>query len=114
MLDSSNSQSSLIGLGMLLLKLTHRGYFMDREAQEIHDQKVVSRLSFFHVTSIFLITAAAAFFTQSLSFRTELTDSILNFLIVIITYVSFKEVSASYTVTFSASYLWLPLRLRKE
>ena len=41
---------------------------------------------------IFLITAAVAiFFTQSLSFTTELTDSILNFLIVMITYISLKE-----------------------
>ena len=54
-------------------------------------EKLASNLSIFLVIIVFLIKISLSFFTQSFAFYTELSDSILDFLTVIITYIALKE-----------------------
>jgi ferrous-iron efflux pump FieF len=63
---------------------------MNKE-QEIHDQRLVSNLTIFHVFTIFGIKAITALFTRSLSFLTELSDSVLDFTAMGITFLALKE-----------------------
>jgi cation diffusion facilitator family transporter len=63
---------------------------MDKEL-EIQDQRLVSNVTVFHVFTIFGIKAITALFTRSLSFLTELSDSVLDFTAMGITFLALKE-----------------------
>ncbi|MHA1584558.1 MAG: cation diffusion facilitator family transporter [Promethearchaeota archaeon] len=58
---------------------------------EKKSEKIVSRLSIILVLIVFACKISVSFFTQSFAFYTELSDSILDFLTVFITYVALKE-----------------------
>ncbi len=58
---------------------------------EIEEQKKVTRISALHVVLIFVIKIIVSFFSQSLSFFAELTDSIIDFIALLITYFGLKE-----------------------
>lgn len=61
------------------------------EEQTYKDQKTVSQIAITHVLIVFLIKILSTLFTRSLSFYTELSDSILDFLAVSITFFALKE-----------------------
>jgi cation diffusion facilitator family transporter len=63
---------------------------MDKE-EEIRDQRLVSKITVFHVFIVFGIKAFTALFTKSLSFLTELSDSVLDFTAMAITLLALKE-----------------------
>lgn len=62
-----------------------------REEQRL--QRKVTRLSILLVVTVFIIKAAVSFFTQSLSFLVELSDSFIDLVAVSITFIALKESS---------------------
>ncbi len=60
-------------------------------SNEIKEQIKVTRIAAIHVVLIFAIKLIVSFFSQSLSFFAELTDSILDFVALLITYIGLKE-----------------------
>jgi len=63
---------------------------MDK-AQELRDQRLVSKITVFHVFIVFGIKLLTSFFTRSVSFLTELGDSVLDFTFMAITVMALKE-----------------------
>ncbi len=61
--------------------------------EERNLQKKVSWLSIFLVITVFIIKVLVSFFTQSLSFLIELSDSIIDLIAVLITFIALKESS---------------------
>ena len=57
----------------------------------MEDEKLVTRLSLFLVVFNLIIKITIEFFTNSLSFFAELSDSILDFVVVFITYIALRE-----------------------
>jgi cation diffusion facilitator family transporter len=59
--------------------------------QDAKEQNLVTKITAMHVFTIFTIKFVTALFSRSMSFFAELTDSILDFIALFITYVGLKE-----------------------
>ena len=63
----------------------------EKELEEKRNKRKVLGLSILLVSTVFIIKFIFSFFTNSLSFFTELTDGIMDFLIVALTFIALRS-----------------------